>query len=419
MTQHALFIGRVWPEPGSSAAGSRTLQLIAVLQSAGWKVSFASAAGDSEFAEDLSEYDIATYPITLNSSSFDEWVKDLNPGLVVFDRFMTEEQYGWRVAEHCPSALRVLDTIDLHCLRLARQVAVRQNRELRLSDLFSDTAKREIAAIYRCDLSLMISSFEMQLLESEFNVPKQLLHYIPFLVEPESETERSTWPAFSERKHFMTIGNFLHEPNWDSVLYLKKNIWPLIRKQLPSAELWIYGSYASQKVNELHNVKEGFLIKGRAESVAEVMKQARICLAPLRFGAGMKGKLLDAMLYGTPSVTTPVGAESMHGDLLWNGSIGDSPEAIAEAAVKLYQDEGLWQKSQEQGFHLLRHHFSLTQHSPGFLKHISDLQNELETHRLHNFTGAMLQQQQIAATKYMSLWIEAKQKNLQKIPKED
>lgn len=419
MARHALFIGRVWPEPGSSAAGSRTLQLTGLLQSAGWKVSFASAAGDSEHAEDLSGHGIISWPIVLNDSSFDEWIKDLAPDLVVFDRFMTEEQYGWRVAEQCPSALRVLDTIDLHCLRLARQVAARQNRELNRTDLFSDTARREIAAIYRSDISLMISSFEMQLLKEEFRVPNELLHYTPFLTEPVNETERSGWPTFSERKHFMTIGNFLHEPNWDSVLYLKKTIWPLIRKHLPSAELWIYGSYASQKVNELHNVKEGFLIKGRAESAAEVMKQARVCLAPLRFGAGMKGKLLDAMLYGTPSVTTTVGAESMHGELPWNGSITNSPEKIAEAAVHLYQNERSWQQAQENGFQLLHHHFSPRQHGHELLKRISELQKDLETHRLTNFTGSMLQQQQTAATKYMALWIEAKQRTTQNITRQN
>ena len=87
-------------------------------------------------------------------------ITELQPDIVVFDRFMVEEQFGWRVAECCPNALRILDTIDLHCLRLARQVAVKEQREFSVDDLFSDTAKREIASILRCDVSLMVSEFE-------------------------------------------------------------------------------------------------------------------------------------------------------------------------------------------------------------------------------------------------------------------
>ena len=92
-------------------------------------------------------------------------VKELNPEIVLFDRFMVEEQFGWRVTECCPDALKILDTEDLHCLRQARQVAVKENREFTLNDLYSDVAKREIASILRCDLTLMVSEFEINLLQ--------------------------------------------------------------------------------------------------------------------------------------------------------------------------------------------------------------------------------------------------------------
>lgn len=405
---HILILGTVWPEPGSSAAGSRMMQLINLFLEQGWKVSFATAAEKSAYMFDLVSIGVDTYSIELNNSNFDVFIKELQPTMVMFDRFMTEEQYGWRVSEACPDALRILDTEDLHCLRAARQKGWKEKRELEIVDLMSDVAKREIASIYRCDISLIISGAEMQILKDLFKVDASLLHYVPFMLEPLNKEDFNLLPAYSDRKHFISIGNFLHEPNWNAVQYLKESIWPLIRKQLPDAELHIYGAYPSQKVEALHNAKESFLIKGRAEDAKEVMKNARICLAPLRFGAGLKGKLVEAMQCGTPSVTTSVGAEAMHGDLPWSGAIADNPGDIANSAVQLYINEKSWHKAQLNGIEILDREFNSSQHKVNLLSKIELVMNTLAEHRLHNFTGAMLMHHTISGTKYMSKWIEEK-----------
>lgn len=94
-----LIIGSVWPEPNSSAAGTRMLQLIALFQKQDWAITFASAASDSDFMFDVTTLGIEKVSIHLNDSNFDVFVKALNPTMVLFDRFMAEEQFGWRVAE--------------------------------------------------------------------------------------------------------------------------------------------------------------------------------------------------------------------------------------------------------------------------------------------------------------------------------
>lgn len=411
MQQHILIIGKVWPEPASSAAGSRMLQLIDIFLEQGWKVSFASAANESEYMADLKSKAIETYSIELNNVSFDLFIKELNPAIVLFDRFTSEEQFGWRVAEQCPDALRMLDTEDLHCLRAARHKALKEKRPFEKHDLVSEIAKREIASIYRCDLSLIISSYEMDLLKDFFKVDPSLLHYLPFLFDPLTETETRQWPAFTDRAGFISIGNFLHEPNWDAVLFLKQEIWPFIRKKLPKAELNIYGAYPSHKVFELHNPKEGFFIRGRAEDVRSVMSRAKVCIAPLRFGAGIKGKLSDAMLYGTPSVTTNIGAESMHKDLAWNGEIANTAEEISRAAIRLYSDEDAWKKAQQNGSILINELFLKTKYQKDFISKVLSIQNLLKEHRLENFTGGMLMQHTALSSRYMALWIEAKNRN--------
>ncbi|MCC4862741.1 glycosyltransferase [Vibrio splendidus] len=404
-----LAIGYVWPEPNSSAAGSHMMSLLRLFKRQGWSVEFATPAQETEHMIDLSEEGITSQSIQLNCDSFDQYIEELQPDVVMFDRFMMEEQFGWRVEKVCPSAFKLLDTEDLQFLRNARHEAVKKETELTKAHLYSDLAKREIAAILRCDLSLIISSYEMELLQSEFNIDPKLLHHLPFMVDLNTLPESTK--CFEERKHFMTIGNFRHAPNWDAVLQLQK-IWPKIRKQLPDTELHIYGSYPPPKATALHNPKTGFHIKGWAKDAQEVMEQARVCVAPLRFGAGIKGKLLDAMKLQTPNVTSEIGSEGMlpQGELQWPGAVADDIDEFVEAAVALYKDEEKWLKAQSQCHSILEAHYEQNQLGDKLIERLNALDSELESHRLDNFFGSMLKHHSMASTKYMSQWIAEKNK---------
>ena len=407
--QQVLIIGFVWPEPNSSAAGGRMVQLISIFKKHGFEVTFASPAMDSDYMVDLDSLGVTKKSIALNCSSFDVFVAELNPSIVLFDRFMMEEQFGWRVAENCPDALRLLDTEDLHCLRSARQKAFKEKRLFLTDDLLNEeVAKREIASILRCDVSLMISEYEIDLLQTVFKIDADLLFYLPLLLEPIEDLAIQNLPSFEDRSKFVFIGNFLHEPNWNAVQYLKETIWPLIRKQMPEAVLQIYGAYPSQKVVQLHQPKDGFYIMGRANDAQEVVKNARVVLAPLRFGAGIKGKLLEAMQCGTPSITTTIGGESMCGDLPWNGFITDENQAFANKAVELYQNKTIWLKAQENGFKIIEKRYLKSLFKDDFVKCVLETQSNLKQHRLSNFMGTLLQHHTLTSTKYMSRWIEEK-----------
>jgi len=407
-----LIIGSVWPEPKSSAAGSRMLQLLELFLLQKWEIIFASPAVDSSHMINLEEINIAKINIELNNSSFDDFINKLKPTIVLFDRFMTEEQFGWRVSKHCPGALKILNTEDLHSLRRARHESLKNQKAFETKDLLThDTAKREIASIYRCDLSLIISDYEMELLKETFHINESLLYYIPFLLDPITTDTKKEWPNFEERKHFVTIGNFRHEPNWNSVLYLKETIWPLIKTKLPETELHIYGSYPPPKATQLHNPKEGFYIKGWTENALEIMKKSRVCLAPLRFGAGIKGKLTEAMLCGTPSITTSIGSEGMLDDESdWNGFITNNPANFAEAATRIYTNKSLWQQSQQNGIAIINTRFQKKKFNTELIGQISAIQNNLENHRAKNFIGNMLHFHTLRSTEYMSRWIEEKNK---------
>lgn len=387
------------------------LQLIDFFLSQKWEVSFGTTASKNENSIDLTSLGVREFSIELNDSSFDDLMKSIKPTIVFFDRFMTEEQFGWRVAESCPDAMRILDTEDLHCLRKTRHEALKKDIEFDEAQLLnSDIAKREIAAIYRCDLSLIISAYEMDLLKETFGVNTSLLCHLPFFLNPISSEKQQGWKPFEDRQHFVSIGNFLHAPNVDATLQLKNHIWKSIKKQLPKAELHIYGAYPTQQVLQLHNEKEGFFVHGFIENAQEVIENSRVLLAPLRFGAGIKGKLTDAMQCGTPSITTSIGAEGMHADLPWNGFVSDDWDEFADKAVEIYSNKTSWQEAQQNGVQIINQLYTKKDLETQFLKVIEECSQNLEVLRQHNFVGQMLQHHTLKSTKYLSKWIEEKNK---------
>jgi len=409
---NVLIIASVWPEPESSGAGLRMMQYIHLFRQQGWTVTVASTAAASEYMADLDAYSVQRVTVAVNDAAFDIFIADLKPDLVLFDRFSMEEQFGWRVEQICPHALRMLETIDLHCLRHARHLQFKRQpaviHDVANQDLYNDVAVREIASMYRSDLSILTSNDEMDVLQERFALPPEIIHLCPFMFDTQQLHDSS--PAFEQRQHFMAIGNFRHAPNWDAVLWLKQTIWPLIRTQLPQAELHVYGSYAPPKAMALHHPASGFHVLGRADDVDTVMQQSRICLAPLRFGAGIKTKLADAMRNGTPSITTSVGAEGMTGGHGWPGTITDDTKAFADAAVVLYQQRERWQQAQSHGFDMFRYQFDIKINGDALIQRLKHILNHIESHRRDNFYGAMLRHHQHRSTEFMSRWIEAKNK---------
>lgn len=401
-----LVIGLVWPEPTSSAAGWRIIQIIQLFIQHGFELHFCSAASKSEFSFPLEKLGIKEQVIQLNDSSFNQYVEELNPDYVLFDRFMIEEQYSWRVKEVCPQAIRILDTEDLHFLRQARQDAYKKNQEFTPDMLYSDLASREIACILRSDLSLIISTYEMNLLTEQFHIPASILCYLPFQFDA---SKTSQMLGFEERQDFVFIGNFIHEPNWRTVVELKR-LWPSIRKRLGKVELHIYGAYPTQKVWDLNKPAEGFIVKGRAEDAKNTLGKYRVLLAPIPFGAGLKGKFVDAFSAGTPSVSSKIGAEGMMGtEQEWPGFIYETDEDLMDKVVQLYQDEKTWLTAHRKCENILNS-WRKDDQSEVFLARLREVALVLEQHRNRNFIGQILWNNQFASSKYMSLWIEAKQK---------
>lgn len=403
-SKKVLIIGLIWPEPTSSAAGYRMVQLIDWFLQQNYEVHFASAAQKSDRSYMFSN-DVREHAIFLNEESFDIFVSELQPDVVMYDRFMVEEQYGWRVRQSCPNALTILDTEDLHFVRKAREKAYKKNKDV---NYYTDDAKRELASIYRSDLSLIISKEEMKILD-QFRIPDEKLLYLPF-IEKSIESESATILAdFETRADYCFIGNFIHEPNYQTVLVLKKTIWPLIRKRQPKAQLFVYGSYPSQKIWDLHNFSNGFHIIGAVDTVEEALCKHKVLIAPIPFGAGIKGKFVDAAKCGIPNVTSTVGAEGMY-DAFWNGFVSDNDEEFADLCVYLYENEYTWKEKVDNGNKLLKSIYETSVYSDEFSDRLHKILTNISSHRALGFVGEILFQQQFQASKYMSLWIMEKNK---------
>ncbi|MEW9798639.1 glycosyltransferase [Alteromonas sp. CYL-A6] len=398
----AVIIGYVWPEPDSSAAGQNMMALMRQLTDAGMQVTFMTAAADSAHKADLSALGVSAIPVSLNCSSFDEQLAELNPSLVIFDRYMTEEQFSWRVRRACPDAIRILNTEDLHFLRNARHDAVKSGLPASQASLNTTLMQRELASILRSDLTLLVSREEQRLLSQELGVPPDQLVYHPLPVIAAENEPR----GFDARSDFVFIGNFRHAPNWDAVLQLQQ-CWPAIRKALPSAVLRIYGAYPPKKATAMHNPARGFFIEGWADDASEVIRQARVLLAPLRFGAGVKGKLLSAMALGTPSVTTSIGAEGIASATDWPGAVSDDADEFAREAVALYTDPARWQHAQAATQPCIAQYLNQPD-ADTLLARLDALLKDPDAFRRARYLQGMLWHHTLRSTQYMSQWIEAK-----------
>ncbi len=171
----------------------------------------------------------------------------------------------------------------------------------------------------------------------------------------------------------------------------------------------IYGAYPAKEDMALSDPSIGFDVHGPAPDSLKALQPHRVMLAALRFGAGVKGKILDAWQAGIPVVTTAIGAEGMFTDALpFGGKIGLTPEELSALAVEFHENEEKWQKARLAGRALLENEYNAKLLAQILPTKIAELKSDLDAIRSRNFTSQMLAQQAFRSTKYFSKWIELK-----------
>lgn len=448
-----------WPYFCASAAGVRSWSVLHAMRAAFGRVHVASAAAEREATVSLRAAGLTA--TRLPTQDFSAHPTLASPRAALFDRFYVEEMYSWRVDR---AALRVLDTQDLHHVRAYRQRLVEEH-EASSADAMrencpvdDDTLCRELAACHRSDVVLAVSAAEALRLLA-LGIPFHKVVLAPFFYPPRSPAE-TPWtasmagepaarapaprPAFADRSGYVYIGNFRHPPNLDGLRLLLGHVWPAIRARhaahrpdAPLPELDVHGAYAGTIPRRLaaEYGAEGVRFRGFAPCQFRALAARRVQLAPLRFGAGIKGKVADGWHAGTPCITTPVGAEGMDGqevqarrDLarrvaaaaaatagdtnggeahqkageadgtgdggLWpfGGDVVDAVDVdgAADAAFALHEDPGRWNAAQAAGDRLLARLFDARAHEPQLAAALRAASLHAPAHRGRDATQAVL-----------------------------
>lgn len=408
MEQHksVLIIGHVFPEPKSSAAGKRMLQIIHAFLNQGFGVHFISSAKRTDFSEVISHFHYQESLVRMNTNQLDEILNNQQPDIVVYDRFMVYEQFGWKVEELIPNSFTILNTEDLHSLRDAREMALKAGQDVKTADFqLSEKWMREYSAIIACDYTWVVSDFEYDFLLKEWDVSGDRVGVLPIVAEPKYAAKET-----SKSLKMVMIGNVLHGPNSDSIQYTYQHIWSKILSVCPKSELHVYGAYGDSKQGLVRSTPKQVFWKGRTEDAIHTLHQYDILLAPLRFGAGIKGKILDAWSAGIPVITTPIGAEGMQLGSQFGGWIVYEPSEYAE--IIGFLDGGNAYKSKVAlGQKTLLMKFSKARFNEQFGRTLKLFQSDFLFNRRANILRTTLQFQSAKANKYFSRWIQLKEQS--------
>lgn len=268
---------------------------------------------------------------------------------------VAEERYGHQYDLVDPQIVRIFDTVDVHFIRELRS---RQEGAswgaiqcIEIGRL-PESAYVEIASMLRCDAVLLVSEAEQQILTRDVRLPAEKFHVVGTIHEAAAEIR-----PFAGREGFSFIGYGGHPPNVDSIEYIVSAIWPGIRRQLPAAQLNVYGYKLPQRVRDLHDPAAGILVRGFVEDHRAAIAASRVMLAPLRYGAGVKGKICEAFAVGTPVVTTPMGAEGIdeEGRAL---AVETDAQRFIDRAVEMHRNEDAWGSASRNGLSLVQRRFS-------------------------------------------------------------
>jgi hypothetical protein len=397
MKRVAIFV-YVWPEPYSSAAGVRTEQLTRQLEELGYTVVFFSPCKNNESSEFWKAKGIETIFCPANHRSALSQHQSLEPELVIYDRFVMEEQFGWQVNEIWPNALQFIDTQDLHHIRRIREKMAKDGAEIseiKKLEAWQPDADfdRELSSLFRADACFVVSSWEKEWL-IERGYPKERVFHYAF-----SSTKKiSSKIPWKDRSNFLFLGNFRHAPNLDAVKWLAI-FWPKIHEQT-QAKLVLVGAYPPQWISELAKNRSIQLVANSKE-IDSFLANSRLLLAPLRFGAGIKGKVIEAWNQNTPVVGTSIAFEGM-------GKVAshDTKSDFLEAAVKLYLDETEWKKESEMAPNHLHNFDPLVLKNT--LKKAIEIGNQKKLNWRNSIITRMLKLHSQNSYKYFSLWIEEK-----------
>ncbi len=337
--QRALFIDDLVPEPDKDAGSNAALQHIQSLQRLGYKVTFVpgdNMAKIDPYTRGLQRLGVECLHHPFYSSVEEVFRRQPVPfDLVYLHRYSNASKYGGMVRQYFPGARVLYNIADLHFLRLKRQAEIEDDSALHVR---AELVQRlELGAMSFVDCVIVHSTVEADLLRA--TMPGMEVQVIPWTVElrhPRSGTTQPPRIAF--------VGGYRHPPNVDAAKWAVRKIMPRLRAGVPGIELLLVGSHMPPEVSAF--AAKDVIPLGYVPSLDSVFDRVRLTIAPLRYGAGLKGKVLDSLAAGVPCVMTPVAAEGLNlpDDLSRLVVDGDEPERFASRIEALLRDDAEYQR---------------------------------------------------------------------------
>jgi O-antigen biosynthesis protein len=345
-----LIVDNTVPHPQRDSGSLRLCEMFRLLHADGYSLSFMPDDGYCTGA-DIDALGALGVEVLCRP-----WIKDLPDWLrqhgkyldaVILCRHTVAGQYSEIVRRHAPQASLIFDTVDLHFLREQRAADLTGRHAMQRQA--SASRQNELALIRNSDVSFVVSSHEQVLL-------KQLV--------PEARVEllsnihrvygRGT--PHAKRGDVVFIGGYGHPPNADAIQWIAQDILPSLRRALPELSVHVLGDIPDEVRQSLQH--PGLMFHGRVDELAPWFDRCIASIAPLRFGAGVKGKINMSMSHGLPVIATDMAVEGMHLEDGKNVLLANEPSAFTSAVIRLQQDEALWLSISDASIENVKHHFS-------------------------------------------------------------
>jgi GT2 family glycosyltransferase/2-polyprenyl-3-methyl-5-hydroxy-6-metoxy-1,4-benzoquinol methylase len=340
-----LVVDHCTPTPDQDAGSITALNIMKLLQARGLKVTFvpednmAFLAGYTEHMQQMGiECLYAPFVPNLTSHLAE---RGHTYDLVLFFRAEVARRHLDAFELHCPQAKLVFHTSDLHHLRELRQAEVEGSAEV--LERARRTRDLELSTMRRAHATIVHSTAEKEMLDAELGWRDQKRIFVFGWAIPIPGTRAPR----AGRDGVVMIGGYQHGPNVDAVEYFVREIFPAVRARLPSSRFLVVGSKVPPKLEALAG--NGVEIVGFVEDLGPLLDSCIASVAPLRYGAGVKGKIYTSLAHGLPCISTTIGVEGMEMTDGTNVLVADDPAAFAEAVIRLHEDEATWRKLSENG----------------------------------------------------------------------
>jgi glycosyltransferase involved in cell wall biosynthesis len=338
-----------------------------ILGSIGYQVSFIPA--DSLLFREKYTTDLQRIGVECLYSpyvqSVDEYIiqngKDYN--VVFLCRAFNASKYIDTVRKYCPRAKVVFSTVDLNYLREMRRAKIEKSVNLIVAA--QQVRKIELDVMKKANCTLVVSEKELEMLRAE--LPDVNIVHLPLITSIGNREE----VPFTERKDIFFVGGYLHLPNIDAVRYFFTEIWPLIQPRVPGVKFYIIGANPPEEIQNLAG--PDVIVLGHVDDLSGFFNGCRLSVAPIRYGAGIKGKVLHSLGYGLPVVASSIAIEGT--GLIDNEQIlvADAPQAFADDVVRLYNDEELWRKLSQNGLEFFKENYSFEVGRQNFIELMKSL----------------------------------------------